>query len=294
MPERESKVRSIIVVGAGYTGQRLLKALAGKTNRLIALSRSNLKSAHSYETVKLDLDSAESVRIDAEQSLICYLVPPATDGDPKARLRKFVDEVLIRAPVRFLLISTTGVYGDCRGDWVSEDRVLNPQTERAKRRVQVENYCSEWAKDKGVSLAIFRVAGIYGPDRIPLERVRRGFSIPKNLPDGFSNRIHVDDLVTACVAGLFKSGTGVFNVSDGHPLRYREYFNLVAEICGVPSVVERNDGEIENAVSPAMRSYLRESRKIANTRLLETFSIELVYPHAREGVRACFDQCVNQ
>ena len=288
MTEQSSEFGSIVVAGCGYTGLKLVKALNAQANRIISISRTTVIDVPGIESVNIDLDSAPSNRLDiGKDSRVCYLIPPATEGDPESRFRVFVEEVLTEVPRRVLLISTTGVYGDCQGEWVDEKRPINPQTDRAKRRVGVEEYCTGWAEKNGVSLAIFRVAGIYGPGRVPVERLRRGIVLPKNRSVGFSNRIHVDDLVTACVAGLIGNEMGVFNVSDGHPMRYSEYFNLVAEIWNLPGVVERATREVDESLSPTMRSYLNESRKIANQKLLDAFELELRYPHPRQGLMVC-------
>ncbi len=286
--EQNSEFGSVVVAGCGYTGLKLVKALNGQANRIISISRTTVIDIPGIESVNIDLDSASSNRLDiGKDSRVCYLIPPATEGDPESRFRVFVEQVLSEVPRRVLLISTTGVYGDCQGEWVDEQRPINPQTARAKRRVGVEEYCTGWAEKNGVSLAIFRVAGIYGLGRVPVERLRQGTALPRNQPDGYSNRIHVDDLVTACVAGLIRDETGIFNVSDGHPMRYRDYFNLVAEIWNLPRVFELRTDEVEESLSPTMRSYLRESRKIDNQRLLETFEVDLKHSHPRQGLTAC-------
>ncbi len=283
---KQSNLSSIVVAGAGYTGRRLLHALEGRSERIIAVSQSTRVEIPRLESVRIDLDRDLPDRIDAgENSLVCYLIPPAVEGNPESRFQRFADDVMVNSPRRFLLISTTGVYGDCQGEWVDETRPLNPESDRARRRVEVEEYCISWAKEQNVSLAIFRVAGIYGPGRVPVERLRKGFALPEDSPGGFSNRIHVDDLVRACTAGLLGSGIGVFNVSDGHPTRYREYFTLVAQIWGLPEAADGDDSG--DSISPVMRSYLRESRKIDNRKLLETFSIDLKFPHPAQGLLNC-------
>ena len=286
--EQSSEFGSIVVAGCGYTGLKLVKALNGRANRLIAMSRTTVIDVPGVESVNIDLDSTPSTQLDiGKDSRVCYLIPPATEDDPESRFRVFVEQVLTEVPRRVLLISTTGVYGDCQGEWVDEKRPINPQTDRAKRRVGVEEYCTGWAEKNGVSLAIFRVAGIYGPGRVPVERLRQGIVLQKNRPVGFSNRIHVDDLVTACVAGLLGDKNGTFNVSDGYPMRYSDYFNLVAEIWGLPGVVNQDCDKLDESLSPAMRSYLGESRKIDNCKLVNTFSFELRYPYPRQGLMVC-------
>lgn len=288
MLDNSNGTEPIVVAGAGYAGQRLLKLLTGQSSRIVALSKASKLTLSGVESIQVDFDSDSPTRIKVgENARVCYLVPPGSDNAPEARIEGFFEKVLDSLPVRVVLISTTGVYGDCDGEWVDETWPLNPQTDRALRRSIVEKYCSSWAERHGVSLAILRVAGIYGPGRVPTERLQKGFVLPKSQSGSFSNRIHVDDLAAICVAGLAGDATGAFNVSDGHPLRYRDYFDLVAEVWGLPKVEQDNESESRDPISPAMRSYLRESRKIVNRKLLESFSIELQYPHPRQGLIAC-------
>ncbi len=278
----------MVVAGAGYTGQRLLKLLTGQSSRIVALTKASNPTLPGVESIQVDFDSKFPNRIEiGENARVCYFVPPGSDSAPEARIKRFFEKVLDSLPVRVVLISTTGVYGNCDGKWVDEAWPLNPQTDRALRRFMVEKYCTSWAERHGVSLAILRVAGIYGPGRVPTERLRQGFVLPNCQSGGFSNRIHVDDLAAICATGLAGDATGAFNVSDGHPLRYRDYFDLVAEVWDLPKVEVDDESVSRNPISPTMQSYLRESRKIVNRKLLESFSIELQYPHPRQGLIAC-------
>jgi len=111
---------AIVVAGAGFTGQRLLQAVVGQSNRLIGLSRSHSMEKHSIESIQIDLDSPATKRIDVTvNARICYLIPPSMEAEPETRFRRFVEEVLRETPERLLLISTSGVYGDCQGEWVN-------------------------------------------------------------------------------------------------------------------------------------------------------------------------------
>ena len=116
------------------------------------------------------------------------------------------------------------------------------------------------------SLTILRVAAIYGPGRIPIERLQRGFVFPPERQIGYTNRIHVDDLVQVCLAASMPNVSGVFNVADGCPMRMNQYFNLVAEIWGLPFVTESSDETDLAHISGPMWSYLRSSRRIDNQR----------------------------
>ncbi len=288
MSDNSNGTETIVVAGAGYTGQRLLKLLTSQASRIVALSKASNLTLSGVDSIQIDFDSNSPTRVEVgKNARVCYFIPPGIDSAPEARIEKFFEKVLDSLPVRVVLISTTGVYGNCDGEWVDETWPLNPQTDRALRRFIVEKYCSSWAERHGVSLAILRVAGIYGPGRVPTERLRQGFVLTKSQSGGFSNRIHVDDLAAICAAGLAGDATGAFNVSDGHPLRYRDYFDLVADVWGLPKAEKDSENESRDPISPTMRSYLRESRKIVNRKLLESFSIELQYPHPRQGLIAC-------
>ena len=173
------------------------------------------------------------------------------------RIRRFLGQVLAIAPIRLVLISTTGVYGDsCEGAWVTEDTPVNPQTDRAKRRHDAETFAQDWATRNGVELVILRVPAIYlcRPGRVPVNRIRQGLTLPPASENGYTNRIHVDDLAAVCVAASSPSvQSGIFNVSDGCPLRMIDYMNLVADVWGLPSVNESLDSKSLEQLSPAMQ-----------------------------------------
>ena len=133
------------------------------------------------------------------------------------------------------MISTTGVYGDSKGKWIDENTPINPQADRAVRRVSAEKILQRWAKNTSCEFQILRVPGIYAEDRLPLARLEKGLPIVNANEAGYTNRIHADDLARVCKAAMeSKTHSHVINVSDGNPSTMTDYFNHVADYAKLP------------------------------------------------------------
>jgi nucleoside-diphosphate-sugar epimerase len=185
-------------------------------------------------------------------------------------------------------ISTSGVYGDRRGALVNEDTPPHPQVDRARRRLDMERQLREWTDEHGVPLVILRVGGIYGPGRLPLQRIRDQVPVLQEALAPSTNRIHVDDLVQVCVAAAERGGAGrIYNVSDGQDSNMTEYFYTIADAFGLPRPPEVDWAQAERVMSPGMLSYLRESRRMDNRRMLEELGVTLAYPDLVEGLKNC-------
>ena len=276
-----------IVAGAGYVGRRLKAELIRRSRRVGSISRTS-KPADGDDSShwRIDLDRPGAATIDSDAlTTVIYLIPPQDAAD--CRIRNFLQQVLTRPPGKLVLISTTGVYGHCDGRWIDESAPTNPQTQRAQRRADVEKFAQQWTAANQVQLVVLRVPAIYGPNRIPVERLRQGLKLPRRASVGYSNRIHVDDLVRICMAAADSNVSGIFNVSDGMPLRMIDYLNLVAELWHLPPVRETDDPAELAAISEGMRSYIRESRKIDNKKMLAELGVELAYPNPRDGLLSC-------
>lgn len=133
---------------------------------------------------------------------------------------------------------------------------------------------------------ILRVPGIYGPGRLPLQRLREQAPLPPASECGFSNRIHVEDLVTAIVAVIRSSiDNAVFNVSDGHSLNMRVWRETVADIAGLPRPPEISLQQAEEQLSPMTMSFLRESRKIDSSAIRDALNVEFEFEDPATGIR---------
>ncbi len=283
-------MRSVTIVGCGYVGLRLARrwrdvgcAVRGSATRAESLGQITAAGA---EAVCKDLD-APLTRADFTAQLLYYLVPPAPQGAHDARLERFLAHVV--GPVqRFVYMSTTGVYGDRDGALVNEETPPAPQTERAVRRLAAENALRGWADARGVSWCILRIPGIYGPGRLPLERLRRGEPAIRPQEAAPSNRIHVDDLTTACLAAgsSARAHRRIYNVTDGSDDSLTSYLQRVARIGNLPPPPLISLSEARARLSDSAWSFLGESRRIDNRRMREELGVALAYRDLDAGIRA--------
>ena len=280
------------ILGCGYLGVRLARhglsrglSVTGTVATPAGVARC---AAAGVEARILDLDEAAPVLPDGlAGSELFYLVPPPSQGVEDTRAARFL-AALERPPRRIVYLGTTGVYGDCGGDWVDESRPPAPAVDRARRRWDAEQRFRAWREATGGELVILRVAGFYGPGRLPLERLRRGLPLLREDESPFSNRIHVDDLVSAAAAAMARGADGaVYNACDGHPTTMTDYFLRVAALAGLPPPPLVTLDEARRTLSPGMLSYLGESRRLSNRRLREELGVALRYPTLAEGLPAC-------
>ncbi|HUO96782.1 MAG TPA: SDR family oxidoreductase [Steroidobacteraceae bacterium] len=279
-----------LVAGCGYVGTRLARALLPR-GPVVGLTRSDTSAAEldaqGIDAVSWDLDSAEAPvpRGIGTASVIYYLIAPPPSGISDPRLKRFLAKLPTR-PARLVYLSTTGVYGDTGGATVGEDAPLNPLTERAMRRVDAERVARDWSERHGVGWTILRVPGIYGPGRLPIERLKRREPMIRHSEAGYSSRIHVDDLVAACLlAGSApRAVERIYNVSDGNPTSMTEYFERVATLTGLPPPELVTRAEAEKTLSPGLLSYLAESRRIDSSRIRDELGFAPRFKDLRLGI----------
>jgi nucleoside-diphosphate-sugar epimerase len=280
-------VQSVSIIGCGYTGRRLAERLrqSGAHVRGFASRAESLQqiAADGTEALRLDLDSAV-IPMDFARHLVYYAVPPArAAGDP--RLDRFL-EGLLGKPQRIIYFSSTGVYGNQDGARVTEATAPAPNTERAARRLAAETTLRTWAEARGVSWCVLRVSGIYGPGRLPLDRLRRSLPAIVAHEANPGNRIHVTDLVTAAVAAGFAAAADrkIYNVTDGSDDSHTEYLERVARIAHLPLPPLITRAEAQRLFSPIAYSFLAESRRVDNGRMLAELGVSLQYHDLDAGI----------
>jgi nucleoside-diphosphate-sugar epimerase len=285
-----------LIVGCGYVGERLARKLSA-VHDITAIVRSSDRAARlntaGIPTVALDLDR---VRLGAwipeklEQAAIFYLAPPPPGGESDLRLDRFLQLATV-PPRAFIYMSTTGVYGDTDGAPVDESSLIQPLTDRARRRVSAEEMTRVWCTERRVRRIVLRVPGIYGPGRLPLERLRK--REPTLHPDdaGISNRIHVDDLVAACVAAALNAeARGVYNITDGNSCSATDFLDRVSALSGLPPAPRVSMDEAQLTFSPERLSFLHESRRVSNERMLKHLGVQLRYRSMDEGIKQSLEE----
>lgn len=281
----------MLIIGCGYLGRRLARRVleqGGVTGVVRSEAGLERLRAEGIPGRLCDLDRDDPAILPLAGSELFMLAPPPESGREDSRSRRLV-AAFARAgsPRRLVYLSTTSVYGDCGGDWVDESRPVDPQTDRAWRRLDAERTFENWRATGGGELVILRVAGIYGPGRLPLERLRQRLPMVRPEQAPFSNRIHVDDLASVCMAAMERGRDGaIYNVSDGHPSTMTHYFQRIAQATGLepPPLIDME--EAPEQLSAGMLSYMRESRRLSNQRLREELGVVLRYPTLEEGLAA--------
>ncbi|MFN3861847.1 MAG: NAD-dependent epimerase/dehydratase family protein [Roseateles sp.] len=283
---------TLLIIGCGDVGLRVLKLLAGRW-RVLALTSSParavaLRAAGAVPLVGNLDEPATLKRLAGLADRVLHLAPPGRDGDADLRTRHLLASLARRPPAVLVYASTTGVYGDCGGAFIDETRATNPATDRARRRVDAEAQLRAFGRRHGTRVSLLRIPGIYARDRAgghPRERLERGTPVLRREDDVYTNHIHADDLARACLLALLRGlPQRVVNVCDDSQLLMGDYFDLAADLAGLPRPERITRAQAAERLSPMQLSFWGESRRLANIRLKRELRLRLRYPTPREGL----------
>ena len=288
-------MNAVLILGCGDVGRRVARACRAAGAPVTGLLRSEAGA------VRLREMGIEPLRADLDESLpplpaagaeVYYLAPPPPAGAHDPRMANALDALERDGPPsRIVYISTSAVYGDCGGAWIDEDAPLRPDTARGRRRLDAERQLLAWSERTGVPVVILRVPGIYGPGRLPLERLQKGLPLLREDQCPYTNRIHADDLANVCLAAMARGVPGAaYNVSDGHPSNMVDYFNRIADRARLPRPPTVDREQAERELTPGMLGYMQESKRLKNERMLRELGIELRYPDLDAGLDSCFTE----
>lgn len=283
----------MLIVGCGDVGRKIALGAIAHAEPVYCLvggpASADALRGKGLTARAVDLDhEAPALDHDWGQREIFYLAPPPPAGDTDPRMQRFLQSLPRDRRHRVVYISTSGVYGNCAGAWVDEARPANAQVDRARRRLSAERQLLAWRSEGGGEVVILRVAGIYGPGKLPLERLKQGLPMIGADEAPWTNRIHIDDLVQVCAAAMARGRDGeVYNVSDGNPGNMRDYFDRVADFAGLPRAPLIRLAEAEGRLSAGLLSYLGESRRLDNRKMIAELGVQLRYPTLAEGLAAC-------
>ena len=286
---------SVLIVGCGDVGMRVLKLLRGRCRVLVLTSSPSrvveLRAACAVPLIGNLDDPATLGRLAALADAVLHLAPPPSSGSTDRRTAALLAALARGGRVqRLVYASTTGVYGDAGGAWLDETSPLRAVTDRARRRVDAEHRVRCFGGATGATVSILRIPGIYALDREggdPRDRLRRGTPVLRADDDVYTNHIHADDLARACVAALWRGRPQrIVNACDDTELAMGDYFDLVADLAGLlrPRRVARAEAAAE--LSPMQMSFMGESRRLRNRRLKEELRLRLRYPTVLDGLAA--------
>ncbi len=283
----------ILVVGAGLVARYVFQEKPTAT-QVFPLCRSDERmsqwSSLGATPVRANLDHPDSFQgLQVGWGAVFYLAPPSGLMAIDERLKWFLSnlsqsEIL---PRHLIYMSTTGVYGSSEGAWVTEVTPVNPESERAQRRVWAERYLRHWALKNKVSLVILRAPGIYDEERLPKEGLRMGtLPVPLLDQDPWSNHIHAHDLARMVWMAYWKGlPNRIYNACDLSQLTVGTYYELCARYLALPAPIRLPREELRAIISPMRWSFLRESRRIYPARVVQEWGFQWLYPTVEEFLK---------
>jgi len=278
----------LLCFGCGYVAKTLAARLLQEGWRVSGTTRDEEKAralqALGIEPLIFDGDSALPEDVLADVTHVLHSVPPREEGDPVLRSH---GETLAALPQLqwFGYLSTTGVYGDHGGDWVTEESALQATSARSRRRVEAEAAWRALLERHGLPLHVFRLAGIYGPGRNQLTALRQGRARRIAKPGYVFGRIHVEDICRALEASIAAPQPGaVYNLADDLPEEPEVVVAYAADLLGIapPPLVPFDEAEL----TPMAKSFYLDCRRVSNRRLREELGVALAYPTYKEGLSA--------
>jgi nucleoside-diphosphate-sugar epimerase len=292
LPARFRRER-ILVVGCGDVGLRVAKRIQERV-QVFALTSTATRvgelRTHGIVPLIGNLDDRNSLmRLAGIATRIVHLAPPALQGLTDARSLALLRVLRLRSvPSSLVYGSTSGVYGDCQGDWVNETRAVNPLTARAHRRVDAERRIRFWGRAAKVRSSILRIPGIYAADReggTPQGRLMKSVPVLRQEDDVYTNHIHADDLARACIKALWCGAPQrIYNVNDDTSIKMGDYFDLAADLYGLPRPSRITREDAADALPSMALSFMSESRRLVNTRMKQELRLRLMYPTVLSGL----------
>ena len=285
------KKKRLLIFGYGYTSKYICLRLAKKNWKIFCTTRfsEKFKEIRSTNATPIGFDDEEKIkRLFDEDLYILSTAPPENDRDPVIDNYGYLFKDNSERIKCTGYLSTTSVYGDKRGEWVTEDTVLKPALERSISRVAAENSWIKIGEMLAIKTIIFRLAGIYGPGRSFIDRlIENGKIYVVDKPDHHFNRIHIEDIVGAIdMAMSIQSNIAILNLSDDLPATQLEVAQF-AETLLKKNTLEKINLNSER-VSEMARSFYKEEKKVSNEKLKNELGYNLLFPSFKEGLLAIY------
>ena len=281
-------------MGCGDVGlrvARLMPARIGLTAVTSSPQRIGELRERGIRPLLANLDDPASLRrLAGLATRVVHLAPPPGEGWTDPRTRALLAALRQRSlPSSLVLGSTSGVYGNCHGEWVAETRATRADTPRARRRVDAERAARFFGRSTGARVSILRIPGIYGVDReggTPRARLLKGTPVLRPEDDVYTNHIQADDLARGCMAALWRGRPQrTYNLSDDTQLRMGDYFDLAADLYGLPRPPRVARSVAQTELPLMLLSFMSESRRLDNTRMKRELRLQLLYPQVEMGLR---------
>jgi nucleoside-diphosphate-sugar epimerase len=279
-------VTALFCFGFGYCAESLAHQLRARNMRLAGTRTRVAEPPLGVQLAQFRGDSptAEVTALLAGTTHLLVSIPPDLEGD--VTLRHHREDLAALPDLTWVgYLSSIGVYGDWQGEWVDERCPIRPVSERSFRRAQAEQEWLKFARQTGKRVEIFRLAGIYGPQRSVIDTLRAGTARRIVKPNQVFNRIHVEDIARVLVAAMDRAtGHAIYNVGDDEPAPPQDVVAYAAELLGIPPPPQLTFDRAR--LTGMAASFWAENKRIRNDRIKADLGVRLLYPTYREGLRA--------
>lgn len=278
----------ILFFGLGFTAKHLALHLLKQGWRVSGTSRTS-KDFDYFRAIGITPHIFdEGLPIDTMWDMdsvthIITSVPPSENGDPV--LDYHLQDIQNISNLQWVgYLSTTGVYGDYKGDWVDESSDLRANNERSIRRVAAEQ---DWLNSK-LPVHIFRLSGIYGEGRSVIDSIKQGTAKRINKEDQVFSRIHVEDICQILLASIEKPNPmSIYNCADDFPCPQARIVEYAAKLLEIepPKLVDFDDADL----SPMARSFYSSCRRVSNDKIKQELNVNFKYPTYKAGILSLID-----
>ncbi len=277
---------TLLCIGLGYTARVFAARMAAQGSRVIGTAQTADGAARigalGYQAIAFDgTGPSDELRTAlAEATHLLVSAPPDALGDPLLR-HHAGDLPRVLSWIGYL--STVGVYGDHGGAWIDETTTPRPVSNRSRWRLAAEQAWLDNAQRTGLRVEIFRLAGIYGPGRGPLESVRKGTARAIVKPGQVFNRIHVEDIANVLATAIARPAVHtIYNATDDEPAPPQDVLAHAASLLGLPAPPSVDFATAD--LTPMARSFYSECKRVSNARVKEALGVRLAFPTYRDGL----------
>ena len=280
---------SLLCIGLGYSAQVLAARVAADGWRIVGTSTTadgaNRIATLGHEGIVFDGNAPSEPLRAALTSATHILIsaPPDANGDPL--LRHHAADLARATHLKWIgYFSTIGVYGDHGGAWIDETTPAHPTNVRSRWRLDAENAWLDLGQRTHIRTEVFRLPGIYGPGRGPLESVRKGTARAIVKPGQVFNRVHVEDIANVIAAAIARpTEHTVYNVTDDEPAPAHEVLVYAAGQLGLPAppLIDFDSADL----TPMARSFYSECKRTSNARIKSALGVTLLFPTYRDGMK---------
>ena len=281
-----SNNNKFLILGCGFSGSFFAKEIRRLGCNVLTSSRSEKDDPNSF-VFNSESDIIPNKKIFDGVTHVLSCIPPDKNGnDPVLKSLKNQLKSLSLEWAGYL--STTGVYGDTQGDWVSEINKPNPIQKRSHTRLNCEK---EWI-ESGLPAQIFRLPGIYGPGRSSFDAIKNKKIRVISKKNQVFSRIHVADITNAIIYLLQNKNSlkfcQIINIADDEPCSQIEVIRYCYDLLGLPMPKPILFEDAKKELSPIAQSFWIENRRVSNKLLCETLGYKLIYKNYKLGLKNCY------